>query len=153
MPIHEQRARRSRKKGIPSIPVNSFSDIAFLLIIFFIIATTLDQIAGIVTNVPAAEKSDVQTGETTTISLNGSRIQLNGQAVSLLQLRTQLAQLSLRDKPDEQRIVLLESSANTEYQTYFEAMTAISTAGGVIAMVSQDEQSESTDTPDAKAAP
>jgi len=45
---HRKKGKK-KKKEAPGVPVNSFADIAFLLIVFFVIASTLSQITGVVT--------------------------------------------------------------------------------------------------------
>ena len=130
--------RRRRKS--PEMPVGSFSDIAFLLIIFFIIATTMDKMIGFVTDIPAGEKSDAQTAETPTIQLLPDRVVFNKEDVDMPTLRKRLSGLKLAQAQDEEgRIVLLEAKGNVDYQSYFETMSAISKAGGVVAIVKEDE--------------
>jgi biopolymer transport protein ExbD len=53
-------------------------------------------------------------------------------------LRDRLLDLRLGSKQGEERIVLLEAAGKTDYQTYYEAMAAISAAGGVVAIVQED---------------
>ncbi len=55
-----KRRRHRRDHGCDDIPVASFSDIAFLLIIFFILATTLAKTRGFITELPSGEKSEKQ---------------------------------------------------------------------------------------------
>ena len=55
-----QKQRRDRE-----VPVSAFSDIAFLLIIFFILATTLVQVSGVITEIPSGEQAQTQQEEET----------------------------------------------------------------------------------------
>lgn len=123
---------------MPSLPVNSFADIAFLLIVFFVIASTLSQTRGIVADIPSGEKSESKDDKTTILQLHEDRMTFNDKVVTLHTLRERLAELELGEKEEEAKIVLLEAVGNVEYETYFGAMTAISAAGGVIAIVKED---------------
>ncbi len=138
MPGHRKRRRRAGP-GAPEINVGPFSDIAFLLIIFFIVATTLSRSAGFVAEIPAGETSDEAQDETPTVQLVDARILFQQEEVTLPELRRMLADLDLPSLPTpEARIVLLETAGAVIYQTYFEAMAAISQAGGVIAIAREE---------------
>ncbi|MBN2301856.1 MAG: biopolymer transporter ExbD [Lentisphaerae bacterium] len=131
--------KKTKQRKTPEIPVNSFSDIAFLLIVFFVVATTLHSMTGVLTDMPAGEKSEQQAQETPTVQLHDNKIKFNEKDVTVLALRDQLIKLNLHNKSDDEKIVLLEATGNVDYQTYFNAMTAISAAGGIIAIVSEKE--------------
>ena len=141
MGLGRKSGQRQRKRpGTPNIPVSSFSDIAFLLIIFFIIATTMDKMTGFLSDIPAGEKSESQVRETPTVQLHDGRVLLNKQNVDIRLLRKELGRLKLSAaETDEGKIVLLEATGSVDYQTYFEAMSAISAAGGLVAIVKESE--------------
>jgi biopolymer transport protein ExbD len=125
--------------GSPEINVGPFSDIAFLLIIFFIVATTLSKMTGFLTDIPSGEKSDQQQDESPTVQLEDQRVVFNKEVVSMAELRKELQALKLPLKQDQSaRIVLLEATGHVTYQAYFEAMSAISRAGGVVAIVKEE---------------
>lgn len=134
------RDKKDRRRGSGDIPVNSFADIAFLLIVFFVIASTLSQTKGVRTEIPAGEKSEAQEEKTTTIQLHDNRITLNDDEVDVATLRRRLAELQLPRKPEQDRIVLLETTGDVKYQTYYSALTAISGAGGIVALVDEEGQ-------------
>ncbi|TVR10001.1 MAG: hypothetical protein EA401_12495, partial [Planctomycetota bacterium] len=52
--------RNQRKAGGGRVSVDSFSDLAFLLIIFFIVATTLMQSEGFEAQLPSATESSAE---------------------------------------------------------------------------------------------
>lgn len=133
---------KRKKKGHAEIPVNSFADIAFLLIVFFVIASTLSQTKGVITDIPSGEKSEAKEEKSTTIQLHDNTITLDDVDVDVVTLRRKLRDLQLHLKKEENRIVLLETTGNVDYQTYYSAMTAISGAGGIIALVGEEEGSE-----------
>jgi biopolymer transport protein ExbD len=131
---------KKKKREAPNMPVNSFADIAFLLIVFFVIASTLSQTTGVITDIPSGEKSETKQDKTAIIKLQSNVIMLNDSKVDVEGLRKRLADMKLSEKTGQDKIVLLETvGAAVDYQTYYSAMTAISGAGGVIAIVKEGD--------------
>lgn len=134
-------ARRKEKREL-EIPTDSVSDIAFLLIIFFILTTTLNKLTGFTAELPSAAASQQQSkseSKTPTVQLAGGKLLFDEKEVSLATLRDRLLDLRLANRQGEERIVMLEAAGKVDYQTYYEVMAAISTAGGVVAIVEEDE--------------
>ncbi|MGA0899385.1 MAG: ExbD/TolR family protein [Luteolibacter sp.] len=136
-----KKSKREKKHREGEIPTGSFSDIAFLLIIYFIIATTLVKVKSITADMPAGEKSaQSQSDKTPIVNLRGQEIFLNDKPVDLAGLNERLAALELFDKDPKDRVIMLESARGTAYGNYYQAMASISTNGGVIALVKEDEK-------------
>ncbi|MCX7415138.1 MAG: biopolymer transporter ExbD [Planctomycetota bacterium] len=137
MPI----VKRKETKEL-EIPTDSVSDIAFLLIIFFILTTTLSKLSGFTAELPSADASQKQAAKTDaktpSVQLAGGKLLFNEQEVSLQTLQDRLLDLRLGSKDGEEKVVLLEAGGKVEYQTYYAAMAAISTAGGVVAIVEEE---------------
>jgi biopolymer transport protein ExbD len=133
-------ATKHRKQRRDSgVPVSAFSDIAFLLIIFFILATTLVQVSGVITEIPSGEQAQTQQEEETpTVRLQGDRVLLGDKRVDMKELRRRLMKMKLREKTGDKNVVLLEASGNVTYQTYFDVMASISAAGGVTAILQEE---------------
>jgi biopolymer transport protein ExbD len=132
------RQRKRRAAGCDEIPVTSFSDIAFLLIIFFLLATTLVKTQGFTTDFPSGQKSEKPQEKTANIALRDGRIALNDKELDVAQLRAGLKALRLETRTGDARVVLLEATGKVEYQTYFEVMAAITEAGGTICIVREE---------------
>jgi biopolymer transport protein ExbD len=132
--------KKHRKQRRDSdVPVSAFSDIAFLLIIFFILATTLVQVSGVVTEIPSGEQAQTkQEDETPTVQLQGDRVLLNEKHVDMKEFRQRLTKMKLHQKAGDDKVVLLEASGNVTYQTYFDVMASISAAGGVTAILQEE---------------
>jgi biopolymer transport protein ExbD len=118
------------------------SDIAFLLIIFFILTTTLSKLSGFTAELPSANASDKQAAKTDaktpSVQLSNGKLLFNEQEVSAATLKDRLLDLRLGSKQGEEKVVLLEAAGKVDYQTYFEVLAAISAAGGVVAIVEED---------------
>jgi biopolymer transport protein ExbD len=130
---------KKQKKEAPEIPVNSFADVAFLLIIFFIVATTMERMTGATTDMPTGEQSEQAQDKTPTVQLHDQSITFQDQQVTVPELRAELAKLNLHDREGEEKIVAFEATGDVEYQNYFDTMCTISAAGGVIALIKEDK--------------
>ena len=131
---------REKKNRSGEIPTGSFSDIAFLLIIYFLVATTLVKVKAITADLPTGEKTQQeQPDKTPIVNLRGTEIFLNDRSVSIEELNDRLAALGLAEKEPSQRIVMLESASGTPYENYYKALAAISEHNGVVAIVEEDE--------------
>jgi biopolymer transport protein ExbD len=134
--------RRKEKRDL-EIPTDSVSDIAFLLIIFFILTTTLSKLTGFTAELPSAAASQQQAAKTDaktpTVQITNGKLLFNEQEVSMAALRERLLDLQLAKKQGEERVVMLEAAGKVNYQAYYEAMAAISGAGGIVAIVEEGE--------------
>jgi len=133
---------RRREQCELEIPTDSVSDIAFLLIIFFILTTTLNKLSGFTAELPSAAANQQQAksdAKTPTVQLANGKLLFDEREVSMAALRERLLDLRLANRQGEERIVMLEAAGQVDYQTYYEVMAAISAAGGVVAIVEEDE--------------
>ena len=133
---------RRKKKRETEVPTDSLSDVAFLLIIFFILTTSIQRLAGFKTELPSGEKTQAktqQTEKTPTVALNGGAITLDDKGITMDELRERLAGLKLETKSNNERVILLDAEGSINYQQYFEVMACISSAGGVIGILTEEE--------------
>lgn len=136
-----KKKHKKREKKPPEIPVNSFADIAFLLIIFFLVATTLERMTGALSELPSGETGEQQ-DKTPTVQIHENTITFQDNEVSTAELRERLAKLKLIEREADDRVVALEATGDVKYQIYFDAMCTISAAGGVIAIIKEDRESK-----------
>ena len=134
------RYTREKKHRTGEIPTGSFSDIAFLLIIYFLVATTLVKVSGITADLPSGEKTtQTQTEKTPTVNLRGGEIFFNDKKVELEILSERLASLDLANQEGKKRVIMLEADNGTSYENYYQALATISANGGIIAPVESEE--------------
>jgi biopolymer transport protein ExbD len=133
-----RRRRRRRDHGCDDLPDASFYDNAFLLIIFFILATTLARTRGFITELPSGEKSEKPPEKTTTVQLNAGTLHLNEDVVSLKQLKAKLLDMKLHARSGDGRVVMFEASGRVDYQEYYEIMAVVARAGGSICIVREE---------------
>ncbi len=138
-------ARRDRKRdrqdrfSLDQVPTTSFSDIAFLLIIFFILTLSMIVTEGVLTELPAGEKSEEKPEKTTTVQLHQDTLRLDDKVLSLDGLRRQLAEMDFEARKGNDRIVLFEASGAVDWQSYFEVMAAITDARATLVIVREGE--------------
>ena len=132
-------SKQGKKHRTGEIPTGSFSDIAFLLIIYFLIATSLTKLKSITADLPSGEKAtQTQTSKTPIVNLRGDQVFFNDKPVDMRMLRARLDALKLAEAEGNAKVIMLESTRDTPYQSYFEAMATISESGGVIAIVEEE---------------
>jgi biopolymer transport protein ExbD len=135
-----RRSTREKKHRSGEIPTGSFSDIAFLLIIYFLVATTLVKVKTITADLPTGEKtSQPQSDKTPIVNLRGMEVFFNDRPVSMEELDARLAALELAAEDPSKRVIMLESASGTLYENYFQALASISEHKGIVAIVEEDE--------------
>ncbi len=138
--MSKKRNTQEKKHRTGDIPVGSFSDIAFLLIIYFLVATTLVKVNSITADMPTGEKqSQAQLSETPTINLRDAEIFFSDKKVTIENLNDRLAALKLLEQEPQKRVIMLECTDATPYKIYFAVLAAISDNHGVVAIVEEEE--------------
>ncbi|HAA74811.1 TPA: biopolymer transporter ExbD [Candidatus Latescibacteria bacterium] len=129
-----------RQKSDPEIPTSSMADIAFLLIVFFLVTTTMNQDKGIGMQLPpAGESKKIQKKNICNIWVNESGqilINLEDQ-VPLTQLRANIEQ---RIAANEKLIVSLKASEETPYEDFINVLDEIKLAGADKISLASPEQ-------------
>jgi biopolymer transport protein ExbD len=127
------RLRRQRGQLLVEPPSVATGDIAFNLIVFFLICASTQPDSGRAQTLPRAEQKKAQ-AEQKNLEVNLTRevILLDGQRVSPDQLRKALRSRFAGKKNPEERIVVLKSDKSTPYDHWMSASVAIEQAGGII---------------------
>jgi biopolymer transport protein ExbD len=131
--------RKKRREGV--VDVSSFSDVAFLLIIFFILTTTFKVMGGQELKIPSGEDGESKDQKQLTITLSGTKIfygEKSDSNLTLRQLRVRLADEELSKKKEDQRMVVLESNDDVVYQRYYNVMLEIRDADGIVALIERE---------------
>ena len=138
--------RKDRAKA--EIETGSFSDISFLLIIFFVLTTTFEKMSGRAVDIPSAAPPEQQVQKedkkTPTVNILADRIlfgmdKSEGESVSLSELKVRLMKLGLGAKAEKERVVIVEMAEDVNWDRYFKVVTTIAETGGVVAIVEGDE--------------
>ena len=123
--------------------MTSFSDIANLLIIFFILTTTLSRPWGRRVDMPGAStppQASSQPADTPTVNLMRDRVTYaegggREKEVTMGELRKLLWQKNFPSLDEKRRSVTIETANDVPYERYYQVVTAIAAAGGVVAIL------------------
>jgi biopolymer transport protein ExbD len=134
--------KRTREKADAEIDVGAFADIAFLLIIFFILTTSISRPSGQEVSLPQAQTpQNKQVDERTpTINVLENKI-LFGESEDKMQeiqpeaLRMELVKRDLHNAAESKRMIVLEVGEEVDYDRFFKIVTMIADSGGIVALV------------------
>jgi biopolymer transport protein ExbD len=130
-----------KDRRMPEIDVGAFSDIAFLLIIFFILTTTFAKPAGSNIEIPSGSTDPSKKSKQITVVLKGDKI-LYGEkskSVDLEELKRLLAEQKFKEKKADKRMVVLESHKNVVFDQYYKIVMAINATDGILALVEKEK--------------
>ncbi|MEZ5300775.1 MAG: biopolymer transporter ExbD [Verrucomicrobiales bacterium] len=129
-----------RKKFEAAIPALAMGDIAFLLLIFFVILARAQDDSHLRWK-PAQEKEVLPAGGAiASVVIDADRrLHLNGREITAEVLDDQLRAL-LGDRPTGKRTVLLKVDKDTPAEAFEPAIEAISLAGGDLVHVLEPEE-------------
>lgn len=131
---------RRQSRAQANVDVSAFADIAFLLIIFFILTTTFVKKLGDRLEIPSGSADPARKQEKQlTINLSTTEIRYGADAkqVSMPELRAALGEANLPARKPGQRIVILDSAPDVPYERYFQVVMAVTDAGGVLALLEE----------------
>lgn len=132
------RSRRSRFLVEPA--TSATSDIAFNLIIFFLICASTQPGSGRPQDLPNSEQQEQEQQEQNVeVSLIRDRVEINGRPIADEDFVNRL-RIQLGDKTDPaDRIVLVKSSKDTSYEYWVHISAMIDQAGGVVTLQLEDK--------------
>ncbi|UCD36667.1 MAG: biopolymer transporter ExbD [Fidelibacterota bacterium] len=117
--------RRSKLKEIPSA---SMADIAFLLLVFFLVTTTISMDKGIGQLLPAiGEELEVNPKNITKVLVNATgQILLDEELIPLNQLRGRIKNMLAQN---DRLIVSVKTHSQTKHQVYIDVLDQLKQAG------------------------
>ncbi len=137
-------AIKRQTRGASEINMGPFADIAFLLIIFFILATSLIRPMGRLVSMPtAAEAKEKEKTENLTIDVRQQELlfgrdEKSLEPVDIDQLRQNLMALDLPQQPDKERMVVVNLADGVKFERFYQVIAAISRAGGVVTLIEEE---------------
>jgi biopolymer transport protein ExbD len=131
-----------RGKLLVDPPAASSSDIAFILIIFFLVCASVQPETGLAQTLPRTEAKEEKREQSKNleVSITPSNIVLNGSPLKLAEFSERIAAaLQAKSRPED-KVVVVKSSADTPYDHWIRVSQAIDNAGGIITLEITSEQ-------------
>jgi len=126
----------------PWIPFISLADIAWQIIIFFLIASTFTHHDSLNVAMPSAGPlAAAAMNKTITIEVAENALAVNGVPVPVGELESYLTGLLTGLKEEQERAVVVKPADDLSFQRNADVLFAIQKAGG-IAVISEERQSE-----------
>jgi len=134
------RLRRSAKLLVEP-PSAATGDIAFNLIVFFLVCASIQPDSGRQQILPKAEQAQQQEQQDNiTVELKRTVVLLDGDPMKLSEVTPKVREkLSGKTRPED-RVVVVKSADDVPYQTWVEVTTQIEDAGGIITLQLEEER-------------
>ena len=135
---------KRRGRGECEINMGPFADIAFLMIVFFVLATSLIRPMGQLLRIPAAAEAKQQAkSENLTIDIRRDgllfgRDETSLEPVGVELLREKLIALDLPKQADQQRMVVVNLADGVKFERFYQVITAVSRAGGIVTLIEEE---------------
>ena len=123
-------------------PSSATGDIAFNLIVFFLVCASVQPDSGVKQSIPSSETVEKESEEAKNIevSLTRNTVAINGIPVAQKDFVLQL-QRKLEGKTNpEDRVVVVKSKPDTPYFHWIAVTSAIEQAGGVVTLQMEEER-------------
>jgi len=131
-----------RRKLLVEPPATAAPDIAFILIVFFLVCASVQPDTGRPQDIPRSEETPEKSEQSQNIevSLTEKTVMVNSELVPLDKLSGKIKQLLAGKEKDSDRVVLVKTADETTYQRWVDATTTIETAGGIITLQLEQEE-------------
>ncbi|MDG2400962.1 MAG: biopolymer transporter ExbD [Akkermansiaceae bacterium] len=125
-----------RGKLLIDPPASASSDIAFILIIFFLVCAAVQPETGIAQILPKTEEKSEKQDQSKNIevSITPNSIVLNGSPLKLNEFPPKLTSALSKKTRDEDRVVTVKSAPNTPYPLWIKVSQVIEQAGGILTL-------------------
>ncbi|MFM9964780.1 MAG: ExbD/TolR family protein [Planctomycetaceae bacterium] len=134
--------RRSTKLLV-DVPAVASGDIAFNLIVFFLVCASTQPDTGRSQILPKSEQTQQQQeqqDEHLTVDLKRTAVLINGDPVKTTEIKARVkAKLAGKSRPED-RVVIVKSADDVPYHAWIEVTSQIEDAGGIITLQLEEER-------------
>lgn len=133
--------RQRNTKLLIEPPASATGDIAFNLIVFFLVCAAVQPDSGRPQTIPRSEQDEEEKkDENIEVQLKRTTTVLNGDPIRDDQLVTRLKNLLAGKPRPEDKVVVLKSDQDVEYQRWIETTMVIEDAGGLLTIQREEER-------------
>jgi biopolymer transport protein ExbD len=125
-----------RGKLLIDPPASASSDIAFILIIFFLVCASVQPETGLAQTLPQTEAKEDKKDQSKNleVSITPSNIVLNGSPLQLPEFARRIKASLAKKKRPADKVVVVKSSPDTTYEQWIRVSQAIDAAGGILTL-------------------
>jgi len=131
-------ALRERKARVGAIPEGGMADIAFLLLVFFLVTTTIDMDKGIGIILPA-EGQELEINKKNILNLlisSSGSVLLGGEAVAISQIDDRVKE---EIRKNNKLIISVKAHEKTQYDVYIEVLDQLKKAKATRISIAETE--------------
>ena len=122
-------------------PSSATGDIAFNLIVFFLVCASVQPDSGRKQTIPRSDKTEEQeTSDNIEVQLTRTSAMIKGNVIRLSDFKPDLDRSFANKTRPEDRIVVVKSKTDTPYHHCIKVTELIEQAGGVITIQREEEQ-------------
>ena len=130
-----------RPKYLVETPTSAMNDIAFILIVFFLVCASVEPEAGRSQVIPRSEKNEAQqASQSTEVGLTPATVTIDGTPYRLNEFQSRIRQILAQKKTEAERVVVLKSQADVPYEHWIAMTGIIERAGGIVTLLLEEEQ-------------
>ena len=134
--------RRRRNRVLPEIPTASMADIAFLLIVFFLVTTTMNQDKGLSLHLPPlAETMEVRSKNICSVWIN-DKDQIaffENEQLAVIPFAQLRASIEQRLAANDKLIVSLKAQRDASYRIFVDVLDELKLAGATRISIAEPE--------------
>ena len=131
-------ALRERKARVGAIPEGGMADIAFLLLVFFLVTTTMDMDKGIGIILPA-EGQEIEINKKNILNLlisSSGNVLLGGEAIAINQIDDRVKE---EIRKNDKLIISVKAHEKTQYDVYIEVLDQLKKAKATRISIAETE--------------
>jgi biopolymer transport protein ExbD len=135
---------RRRNNLLVESPASATSDIAFILIIFFLVCASVQPETGKKQSLPKSEDQPdkKQQSENPEVAISRTSVILNGNPMQPLKFKTEIKRVLAQKKREVDKVVVVKSKPDTPYEIWIEVAAYIKEAGGIITLQLEEQQTQ-----------
>ncbi|MFT4549811.1 MAG: biopolymer transport protein ExbD [Pseudoalteromonas tetraodonis] len=135
-----------RRKLLVEPASSAATDIAFILMIFFLVCASVQPGTGREQTIPRSEEEDQsQQSQNIEVSISPGAVVVDGEPIPTHRLRRKLEAMLAGKEKEEDRVIIVKSSPRVQYQHWISVTTIIEQAGGIITLQLEKQETISVD--------